>query len=72
MIKSFADKETERIFHSEYVKKFSKTLQLAARRKLYSIDIAAQTSDLNIPPGNHLKRLKGKRIGQHSIRINAQ
>jgi proteic killer suppression protein len=29
-------------------------------------------SDLRIPPGNRLEALKGKRKGQHSIRINDQ
>jgi len=28
--------------------------------------------DLSIPPGNRLERLRGDRIGQHSIRINDQ
>jgi proteic killer suppression protein len=26
--------------------------------------------DLKVPPGNRLEELKGKRKGQHSIRIN--
>ena len=29
-------------------------------------------SDLRIPPGNRLERLKGDRAGQYSIRINRQ
>jgi proteic killer suppression protein len=28
--------------------------------------------DLKVPPGNRLEELKGKRTGQHSIRINDQ
>ena len=72
MIKSFADKNTEKIFHSEFVKKFSKEIQIVARRKLWSIDIAAKTEDLNVPPGNRLEQLKGNRKGQYSIRINDQ
>jgi proteic killer suppression protein len=28
--------------------------------------------DLKVPPGNRLEELKGKRKGQHSIRINDQ
>jgi proteic killer suppression protein len=28
--------------------------------------------ELAVPPGNRLERLKGKRAGQHSIRINEQ
>ena len=30
------------------------------------------TDDLKVPPGNRLELLKGKRIGQHSIRVNDQ
>jgi len=33
---------------------------------------AENLNDLNVPPGNRLKALKGKRKGQHSIRINDQ
>lgn len=28
--------------------------------------------DLRVPPGNRLEKLRGERIGQHSIRINDQ
>ena len=28
--------------------------------------------DLGVPPGNRLEALKGKRKGQHSIRVNDQ
>jgi proteic killer suppression protein len=28
--------------------------------------------DLRSPPGNRLQELKGKRAGQHSIRVNSQ
>ncbi|AKJ96384.1 plasmid maintenance system killer protein [Thioalkalivibrio versutus] len=34
---------------------------------------AAETlQDLRSPPGNRLEALSGDRVGQHSIRINAQ
>ena len=33
---------------------------------------ATSLDDLKVPPGNHLERLKGNRVGQHSIRINDQ
>lgn len=29
-------------------------------------------NDLRIPPANRLEKLKGTRVGQHSIRINDQ
>jgi proteic killer suppression protein len=43
-----------------------------ARRKLLLLNSAASLSDLRSPPGNRLEALKGKRRGQHSIRINKQ
>tara|TARA_B100000959_G_C14941261_1_gene607927 strand:- start:310 stop:498 length:189 start_codon:yes stop_codon:yes gene_type:complete len=33
---------------------------------------ASQLNSLRIPPSNHLEKLKGKRKGQHSIRVNDQ
>ena len=33
---------------------------------------AANLDDLRVPPGNRLEALRGKRAGQHSIRINQQ
>ncbi|HAF84973.1 MAG TPA: plasmid maintenance system killer [Sphaerochaeta sp.] len=71
-LRSFADKNTERIFQSVFVKKFSKEVQIISRRELWSIDIAAKTSDLNVPPGNGLEQLEGNRKGQYSIRVNDQ
>lgn len=72
MIKSFSDKNAKKIFQSIFTKKFSKEVQIIARRKLWSIEIASTTSDLNVPPGNRLEQLKGDRLGQYSIRINDQ
>ena len=36
------------------------------------IYLARLLSDLRVPPGNRLEALKGRRAGQHSIRINDQ
>ena len=38
--------------------------------KLSMLNAATDLKDLQSPPGNHLEALKGKRQGQHSIRIN--
>lgn len=43
-----------------------------ALRKLRILDAAMRLSDLRVPPGNRLERLRGDRAGQHSIRINDQ
>ncbi|MGE5603140.1 MAG: type II toxin-antitoxin system RelE/ParE family toxin [Nitrososphaerales archaeon] len=72
MIRSFADPDTERIFHREPVKRFSPELQRRALRSLGLIHTALTLDDLRTPPGNRLEPLKGDRAGQHSIRINEQ
>jgi len=41
-------------------------------RKLVAVDAAEVLDDLRLPPGNRLEKLKGKRAGQHSIRVNDQ
>ena len=70
MIKSFRDKETEKIFNRLLSKKFSQTIQQLARRKLVILDSATDLNTLRVPPGNRVEALKGDRKGQHSIRIN--
>ena len=72
MIRSFGSKDTERIWHEQYVKRFDQTVQRAALRKLEIIHAAKDIADLRIPPGNRLEQLSGGRRGQHSIRVNAQ
>lgn len=72
MIRSFADKATQRVWHEEYVRSLDKSLQRAVLRKLELLHAAADVKDLGIPPGNRLERLTGDRRGQYSIRVNAQ
>lgn len=72
MIKSFADKETEKIYRQEFSKKLPQSIQRIALRKLIMIDNAETLNDLRIPPANRLEALKGNRQGQYSIRINDQ
>ncbi|MBF0377321.1 MAG: type II toxin-antitoxin system RelE/ParE family toxin [Desulfamplus sp.] len=72
MVKSFRDKETQKIFNREFSKKFPLDMQHQARRKLVILDAATNINVLRIPPGNRLESLKGDRKGQHSIRINDQ
>lgn len=70
MIKSFADKETERIYHQLVSRKLPYDIQKVALRKLIMIDNAECLDDLRIPPANRLEALSGDRKGQYSIRIN--
>ncbi|MGH2756202.1 MAG: type II toxin-antitoxin system RelE/ParE family toxin [Actinomycetota bacterium] len=72
MIKSFSDKDTERLFQRQPVRKLGTGVQRVALRKLRMLDAAMRLSDLRVPPGNRLERLRGNRAGQHSIRINDQ
>jgi proteic killer suppression protein len=72
VIRGFADKNTERLFLRERVKKFSHQLQRAALRKLAMLHAAESLQDLAVLPGNRLEKLAGDREGQHSIRINDQ
>ena len=72
MIKSFADKETEKVYHQRFSKKLPHAIQKIALRKLIMIDNAESLEDLRVPPANHLELLHGDREGQYSIRINEQ
>ncbi|GAA1488934.1 type II toxin-antitoxin system RelE/ParE family toxin [Brachybacterium sacelli] len=72
MIRSFGSKDTERIWHEQYVKRVDRTVQRATLRKLELIHAATDVEDLRVPPGNRLERLVGDRCGQHSIGVNAQ
>lgn len=72
MIGSFADKDTEEIWNRRRVRKFDHVTARIALRKLLILDAAVTLSDLRVPPGNRLEKLKGDRATQHSIRINDQ
>ena len=72
MIKSFRDKDTERLFQRQSVRTLGTGVQRVALRKLRMLDAATGLSDLRVPPGNRLERLRGNHAGQHSIRINDQ
>lgn len=72
MIRSFGSKDTERIWHEQYVKRVDRAVQRATLRKLELIHAANDVEDLRVPPGNRLERLAGDRRGQYSIRVNAQ
>ncbi|MBE0448973.1 MAG: type II toxin-antitoxin system RelE/ParE family toxin [Actinobacteria bacterium] len=72
MIKSFKDKETEKVYGREGSNKLPRDIQQVVLRKLRMINNAKDLNDLRIPPANRLERLKGDREGQFSIRINDQ
>lgn len=72
MIRSFRDRETERIWTGERSRRLPGDIQDVALRKLRQLNRAIQLDDLRAPPGNQLEALTGQRRGQHSIRINRQ
>lgn len=72
MIRTFADKDAEALFHGRFARKLPHDIQRMAQRKLRQLHAAEALTDLRVPPGNHLEALKGNRVGQHSIRINDQ
>jgi len=71
VIRSFEDRETERLFLEGKSRRYGSIL-IAARRKLQVLDNTRALDDLRQPSGNRLEALKGKRKGQYSIRINDQ
>ena len=72
MIRSFKSKETEKIFNRQRSQKLPSDIQHIALRKLRMLHRAVTLQDLRVPPANHLEKLEGDRLGQHSIRINDQ
>ena len=70
MIKSFGDKETERLWRKEFVAKFQKIAKVAYL-KLKMLNNATQLKDLNFP-SNRLRKMEGEWKGYHRIWINDQ
>ena len=69
MIKSFRDRNTERLFSDIDVLRF-RSFERVARRKLLYLHRTRRLDDLRRPPNNRLEALRGNRKGQFSIRIN--
>jgi proteic killer suppression protein len=72
MIKTFGDKEPEKIWNGIRSKKLPNEIQDVARRKLRILNNAQDVNDLRIPPANRLEKLKGNLEDYYSIRINNQ
>jgi len=72
VIRHFKDKETQKIFERQRSRKFPADIQQVALRKLRMLNRAETLQDLRVPPANRLERLRGKREGQYSIRVNDQ
>ena len=72
MIKTFGDKESEKIWNGIRSKKLPNEIQDIARRKLRMLNNAQDVNDLRIPPANRLEKLKGNLEDYYSFRINNQ
>jgi proteic killer suppression protein len=71
-IKSWKSKQTQAVFDGESPGIVPKKVLKRANAKLLMLHAAAALKDLTSPPGNRLEKLKGDRVGQHTIRINDQ
>jgi proteic killer suppression protein len=72
VIKSFADRETERIYRGAQSRRFPVAIQARARICLERLDAVTHPSDLAAFPAMRLKRLKGSMRGRYSLRVNDQ
>lgn len=72
MIISFGNKDTERIWDGEWVKKIPNEVQQTGRRKLRMLNNSQSLTDLMVPPSNRLEKLSGNLKLFYSIRINDQ
>jgi len=71
MIVSFRNRRTQQVWDGKAVH-LDGAVQRKAQLKLRYIHLAHEVSDLLIPPGNQLEKLKGNRRGQYSVRVNRQ
>jgi proteic killer suppression protein len=72
MIKTFACRETEKLFLGKFSKRLPRDIQRTASMKLLMLNAASDLDSLRVPPENRLETLIGDRAGQHSIRIDDQ
>lgn len=72
VIESFTCKETSKIFHGEYSRKFPGDIQPRALMRLRQLHRVIAIDQLRQPPSNRLESLSGNLKGFWSIRINQQ
>lgn len=73
MIKSFKQKWVAELFHNgEVPAKAPGVPMKQTRYKLAQIHATKGVTELRVPPGNRLEKLKGSRSEEWSIRVNGQ
>jgi proteic killer suppression protein len=75
VIQSFADETSVDLFrerNTRAARRIPRDLWRGVQRKLKLLDAAASLTDLVVPAGNRLERLRGDHAGRHSIRVNDQ
>ncbi len=71
MIQSFKCADTQALFAGKSSPRFV-NIRTVSERKLQMLHRAISIEDLRVSPQNRLEKLKGKRKGTWSIRINDQ
>lgn len=71
MIRSYRDRNTEKLAAGEKVSKWE-PFRRQAEKRLRILDAATSLGDLAALNSNRLETLKGNRRGQYSVRINSQ
>jgi proteic killer suppression protein len=69
VIEHFRCKDTQQLWEKGRNRRFSQIARVALR-KLQMLNAAESLEILARIPGSHFEKLKGKREGQYSIRIN--
>ena len=72
MIRTFADRETERFYTTGRSRRFPPDIHRRAAVRLTQLNAATRIQDLRLPPSNRFEALSHDRSGQWSIRINDQ
>lgn len=72
MIRSFKDRDAEELFRTRRASRRLATYAKAALRKLDQIDVVDDVNELRNPPGNELKKLRGRSEGFFQIRVDGR
>lgn len=75
VIRSFADESTADVYYgleTKRARRLPKKLWPAIRRKLDALHRARSLKDLQLPAGNRLEKLQGRRAETYSMRVNDQ